>query len=130
MAAEDYFDDPYDWATAEDHNARAFLRSPAKPKRKGKNKDVEWITGSGEVIRIADMEDSHLGNTIRYIARKLDEHSKATQLMATRGFVVPPYVINKRSGDEWLDVLGKEANRRKAKEISKAKQILHGTTPA
>lgn len=130
MAAEDYIDFfDYDALTDfDDHpffqNRKASFQNKDKNKDTKKNKEIEWVTGQGEVIRVADMEDSHLGNTIRYIVRKMDEHEFAIDVMRERGFTVPPYVINKRPGTEWLEILGKEANRRKKKEIEKAQKVL------
>ena len=130
MAAEDYIDFERNIHGVDDHS---FFKSKSpfhQSKAGKKNKDIEWVTSQGEVIRVGDMEDSHLGNVVRYIVRKMDEHELAVDMMHERGFVVPPYVINKRSGDEWLEIFGKEANRRKKKEIKKARQILNGTLPA
>jgi len=37
-----------------------------------------WKTGDGEKIRICDMENRHLINTIRYLERKASEKTKKT----------------------------------------------------
>lgn len=136
MAAEDYIDfshlhsDDVAFVAGGDQvfnssaAKRAALKASYRPKKSGKNKDIEWMTGDGEIIRVADMEDSHLGNTIRYICRKIEGHDKACARMAAHGWPVPAYVINRRPGTEWLDILGKEAARRQTKEIAKAEQVL------
>ena len=89
-----------------------------------KNKEIEWFTGAGEIVLVGEMEDDHLANTISYIVRRREEYDRAAAKMAERGWPMPPFIINKRSGEEWLDILGKEANRRRSKEVEKAKLIL------
>lgn len=130
MAAEDYVDfEDTDFLAMRARNEanKLLLRANALRKTDSsttKSKNIEWVTGDGEIVRVRDMEDSHLSNTINYIYRKLEAHGKATKFMEERGFCVPPFVINKRSGLEWLDILGKEANRRRNKEIENANKVL------
>lgn len=38
-----------------------------------KPEDWSWITRDGNIIKIGDMTDSHLFNTIKFIERKIDE---------------------------------------------------------
>ena len=138
MAAEDYID--FDADPSERDDSPGFARMRARNEahhllrradslRKidsdaTKAKHIGWVTGAGEIIRVRDMEDSHLANTINYIYRKLESHSKAVEFMAERGFCVPEFSINKRSGLEWLDILGKESTRRRNKELAKAAKVL------
>lgn len=122
MSADDYYD-PHAYHSPAPVMGREH-QSISKPKKSNKNKNIEWTTRQGEIIRVADMEDSHLGNTICYLHRKLETHAKAAEFMVERGFTVPPCIINKRPVTEWLDIFGKEAVRRANKEMEKAKRVL------
>ena len=139
MAAEDYIDDyfpdPFDHHqngepdftyTCARNEARTLLlkKQPVRHKAEKKNKDIEWVTGQGEIIKIADMEDSHISNTIAYIVRRMKYHQEAADMLHAMGLIKPPYIINRRPGTEWLNIFGKEASRRTNKGIKKAKNTL------
>lgn len=96
----------------------------ATKKRSEKNRDIEWTTGQGEVLRLEQMEDSHLLNTVAYINRKLDEYNKVAAMAHARNQTVPQYMINKASGTFWIDAMLKELNRREQKKIADAKKVL------
>jgi hypothetical protein len=93
----------FDW---EEHvEPRFFNRIPKK-------KVLVWTTGQGEVIRVADMEDSHLQNTINYLTRKSFEwgHAKAKALEVDVD--LGEMIVNKMSVDEWLQIFYSEVKRR------------------
>ena len=89
-----------------------------------KNRNIEWTTGQGEILRLADMEDSHLLNTIVYIRRRAAEFAEVEQIAHSRNLAVPQPLINKRPFDYWIDAMLKELNRREQKKIADAKKLL------
>jgi hypothetical protein len=119
MAAEDYLD-PWDFPS---HTFSVNLRPKAKTKAK-RNRDIEWTTGTGEIKRLEEMEDSHLLNTIAYINRRVEAHAKVEQLAHARGMAVPDFTINKESADFWTDAMFKELDRRQRKLLKAAKQTI------
>lgn len=98
MAAEDYIDE---WMFPErvfKQVERTHMPRPnTSPKR---NRDIEWVTGQGEVLRLEDMKDSHLLNTVAYIQRRVAEYQTVADVAHKRNMRVPPFAINnKKSAD-------------------------------
>lgn len=124
MAAEDYID-PCDFSY-EQHILRTLGRATPNVKAK-RNLDIEWVTGQGEIMRLEQMEDSHLLNTVAYIRRRTEEHAKTVELAESLHFKVPQFVINKQPADFWIGAMLKELNRRQVKKIADAKQVLANT---
>lgn len=91
------------------------------PKRK---RDIEWTTGKGEIMRIADMEESHLLNTVAYINRRVEEYKKVKQMAITVGLMIPEQIINKKPCSFWVTAMLWELHRRETKKIRKAQKIL------
>lgn len=146
MAAEDYIDFDDNWESSRDGAFTSKLEQSikqrlacqlrteqrlaqqrlAQQRNTGenlgpmKNKDIEWVTGQGEVLKLKEMEDSHLLNTIAYVTRKIDSHGITTMLAAERGFTLPALVVNRQPAQFWIDAMLKELNRR---EVKRAKAL-------
>lgn len=89
-----------------------------------RNRDIRWTTGQGEGIRLEDMEDSHLLNTVAYINRRVEEYNKMVELASRRGYAVPAFTINKQTADYWTNAMLKELNRRQGKKLDAARDTL------
>lgn len=122
MAAEDYIDE---WMFPE----RMFKKierthMPRANTSAKRNRDIEWITGQGEILRLEDMKDSHLLNTVAYIQRRVAEYQTVADVAHKRNMHVPPFAINKKPADFWIDAMLKELNRRQMKAVKEAQQLI------
>lgn len=79
--------------------------------------DVVWTQKSGALIRLGDMEDSHLANCIRLIRRKRDKYD--AELSAAYTYPGDPDSM----GSYYADIAGDEAAG-KAAECSREIEIF------
>lgn len=111
MAAEDYFDPAdFDLFDERDPDTRDAILNflYMKNMRQGKI----WRCGDGTKVHVRNMEDNHLQNTILYITRKMEDWKLVEMRGRQNGQKVPPYFINNRPGEVWLEVMMKEQDRR------------------
>lgn len=122
MAAEDYMDFDFDddrWLEDQPVHWRANTAQKLsnlllnKRKERKASSKVVWTTGQGEQLLLADMEDSHLRNTVAYIKRKSEEWKKTRlQILNERNHDLGEYRINGASGEQWITLLLDELDRR------------------
>ena len=122
MAAEDYMD--FDW-----DDDRQFEDQPVhwrsntcqklsnllsgKKGKKERKPVLVWTTGAGDRLRLEEMEESHLRNTIAYIKRKTEEWKKTRlQILNERNRDLGEYRINNAAGEQWITLLLNELDRR------------------
>lgn len=74
-----------------------------KQSHKSLRRSLEWTTASGNDIRIKDMDDSHLINTVLYLSKKRDE---------LEFYNLPMIDINEKPIDVWIDILSNEIKYR------------------
>lgn len=102
-----YFADDYDAYDSMNDEPRFFNRKP-------KQKEIVWTTGHGEVLTLAEMEDSHVQNTINYLTRKSFEWEHAKAKAAEQGVDLGDLIVNKRVVGDWLTTFYTEVQRRQA----------------
>lgn len=135
MAAEDYFDfDGFDEPDFSSPRKRPMKKnayvSPQEFSRvlKEGSSAVIWSTGSGESIKLDEMEEQHLRNTLSYIHRRMEQWNEARTLSKARGQDIGKYFVNGRTGMEWFDLMSAELRRRQLADTEQAVAVLNRTS--
>lgn len=94
-----------------------------------KQKNIEWVCGSGCIMNVRDMEEAHINNAVIMLVRKLHDYLRAEEEMTELGYscVLSEPKINNVFIFEWLDIFGAELKRRQAEEVKRAKRLLEAS---
>lgn len=93
-----------------------------------KNRNHVWkgrsIMGQQTETALGDMETSHLLNTVMFLTKRQKEYDETFAAAKESGLVIDELVINGATCKEWVDRMVKELDRRRRKELEKAKKVL------
>lgn len=86
---------------------RRLFGTPAR-----KNRDTIWFQRDGTPIKLADMGDGHLLNTIALLGRKAEAWQKTYALAKSMELRIPEPIMYGQPLEFWSNAMLKELNRR------------------
>jgi hypothetical protein len=89
-----------------------------------KNKNHTWKTRTGLEHTLGEMETSHLLNTVMFLTKRQKEYDTTFEAAVASGLVIPELEINGELCSTWIERMSQELDRRRRKEVAKAKKIM------